>query len=160
MTADSLSPLLPRLIDVGVAHVPLLSALHGACFEDGWRPQTFHSLIHAGGVFGFLAMDGRERPLGFALCRITVGEGEILTLGVLREARQRGVGKLLLSGVCARLAAFGGHVLFLEVAESNKPATGLYDSFGFQQVGKRKDYYTHLDGSREAALVMRRDLLG
>lgn len=160
MTTGSLSPLPPRLIDLGVAHVPLLSALHGACFEAGWRPQTFLDLMQAGGVFGFLALDWRERPLGFALCRITVGEGEILTLGVLREARQRGVGKLLLSGVCARLAVLGGHVLFLEVAESNKPATGLYESFGFQQVGKRKDYYAHLDGSREAALVMRRDLLG
>lgn len=154
-----MTPPPPRLVDLGLPHVSLVSALHGACFEDGWRPQTFLDLIQGGGVFGLLALDWRDRPLGFALTRLTVGEGEILTIGVLREARQQGVGKLLLSGLCARLAVLGCHVLFLEVAETNNPAQRLYESFGFRQVGRRKDYYTHLDGSREAALVMRRDLL-
>lgn len=154
-----MSPPPPRLIELGLAHVSLASALHGACFEEGWRPQTFIDLMQGGGVFGFLAVDWRDRPQGFGLCRVTVGEGEILTLGVLRESRQRGIGKLLLSGLCGRVSLLGGRVLFLEVAETNKPAQRLYESFGFQQVGRRKDYYTHLDGSREAALVMRRDLL-
>lgn len=150
----------PRLLELGLAHVSLASALHGACFEEGWRPQTFVDLMQGSGVFGFLALDWRDRPLGFALARVTAGEGEVLTLGVLRESRQQGVGRLLLSGLCGRLAVFGCHVLFLEVAEGNKPAQRLYESFGFRQVGRRKDYYAHLDGSREAALVMRRDLVG
>lgn len=149
----------PRLIDLGLAHLSLVSALHGACFEEGWRPQTFLDLMQGGGVFGHLALDWRDRPLGFALTRLTAGEGEILTLGVLREARQRGIGRLLLSGLCGRLTVLGCQVLFLEVAESNKPAQRLYESFGFREVGRRKDYYTHLNGTREAALVMRRDFL-
>ena len=31
----------------------------------------------------------------------------------------------------------------LEVRESNTPAIALYERFGFQQVGFRKNYYEH-----------------
>lgn len=149
----------PRLIDLGASHISLLSALHGACFEKAWGAKTFLDFFQHERVVGQLALDWRDRPLGFSLMRVTEGEGEILTLGVLEEARRKGIGRLLLSGLCDRLAMFDGNVLYLEVAETNKTAKKLYESFGFQQIGRRKDYYTNLDGSSDSALVMRRDFL-
>jgi ribosomal-protein-alanine N-acetyltransferase len=40
------------------------------------------------------------------------------------------------------------------VRESNAPALSLYKSFGFQQVGLRKDYYPAGRTTRESAVVM------
>jgi [ribosomal protein S18]-alanine N-acetyltransferase len=41
--------------------------------------------------------------------------------------------------------------LFLEVAENNAPARGLYESFGFQVNGVRKGYYA--DGQNAVTMV-------
>jgi ribosomal-protein-alanine N-acetyltransferase len=50
--------------------------------------------------------------------------------------------------------ANGASYLWLEVRESNAPALNLYQSFGFQQVGLRKDYYPAGRTTRESAVVM------
>jgi ribosomal-protein-alanine N-acetyltransferase len=50
--------------------------------------------------------------------------------------------------------AQGAKFLWLEVRESNAPALSLYKSFGFQQVGVRKDYYPAGRTTRESAVVM------
>jgi ribosomal-protein-alanine N-acetyltransferase len=50
--------------------------------------------------------------------------------------------------------ANGARWLWLEVRESNAPALNLYQSFGFQQVGFRKDYYPAGRTTRESAVVM------
>jgi ribosomal-protein-alanine N-acetyltransferase len=60
--------------------------------------------------------------------------GELLLLGLLDEARR----------LRARLAT-------LEVRVSNSAAQALYAKYGFEQVGRRKGYYSD---NREDALIM------
>jgi ribosomal-protein-alanine N-acetyltransferase len=43
----------------------------------------------------------------------------------------------------------------LEVRQSNERALKLYQAFGFEQVGLRKDYYPASRTTRESAVVMR-----
>lgn len=72
-------------------------------------------------------------------------------LGV-RPARQgRGYGSALLRAVLddARARAVG--LAFLEVRPTNAEALGLYESFGFRVIGRRKGYYFD---TGEDALVM------
>ena len=47
----------------------------------------------------------------------------------------------------------GGRECFLEVRASNQSAYRLYERFGFNEVGRRRDYYPAV-GGREDALVM------
>ncbi|MNE24719.1 ribosomal-protein-alanine N-acetyltransferase [compost metagenome] len=47
---------------------------------------------------------------------------------------------------------------FLEVRASNQPAYRLYERFGFNEIGRRRDYYPAV-GGREDALVMACTLL-
>jgi ribosomal-protein-alanine N-acetyltransferase len=42
---------------------------------------------------------------------------------------------------------------FLEVRESNEAAVALYKGYGFQPIGRRRNYYDH---PREDAIVMRK----
>ena len=51
--------------------------------------------------------------------------------------------------------ALGGRILRLEVREHNQTARGLYQSLGFREVGRRRDYYTQ---PTEDAILMDLDL--
>jgi ribosomal-protein-alanine N-acetyltransferase len=83
----------------------------------------------------------REGPVGYIVARCVLDEGEILNLGVALPVRRRGVGRALVRRVLAAFAAAGVAAVFLEVRESNLPAQRLYETFGFQEVGRRRRYY-------------------
>jgi ribosomal-protein-alanine N-acetyltransferase len=48
--------------------------------------------------------------------------------------------------------------MFLEVATDNVSAQLLYQTFGFNEVGRRDGYYQRANGTRVSAYTMRRDL--
>lgn len=78
-------------------------------------------------------------------------EAEILNIAVLDKARQRGVGRKLLTLLMRDAASHGAERITLEVRESNEPARRLYDSMGFRPCGRRKNYY---EKPKEDALIL------
>ena len=155
----------------GALDVPVLAALHAACFADGlggavWSPAAIARILALPNTFGFLALlDAKAAagagpdpvPAGLALGRHAVDEAEVLSLGVAPAARRRGLGQALLSALLAQAANRGARRLFLEVAEDNRAALGLYGAFGFARVGRRPGYYRRgggRGGGRAAALVL------
>ncbi|HUK17213.1 MAG TPA: ribosomal protein S18-alanine N-acetyltransferase [Bryobacteraceae bacterium] len=105
-------------------------------------------------VSGYLQYDLRvaiceKQVVGFLVSRAPDGsECEILNLAVSPQFRRAGIGRLLVESL---LAGFSGTV-FLEVRASNRVATGLYKSIGFEEVSRRPNYY---DSPLEAAIVMK-----
>ncbi|MGH7278103.1 MAG: GNAT family N-acetyltransferase, partial [Candidatus Rokuibacteriota bacterium] len=71
--------------------------------------------------------------------------------------RRHGFGRTLLQGVIEDARRRGLRVVALEVRPSNSEARGLYESFGFQVVGRRRGYYYD---TGEDALVMEATLSG
>ena len=69
------------------------------------------------------------------------------------------MGRALLSENLRQAANAGAKAMFLEVAKDNAPALALYGRFRFVKVGERGGYYRRKDGTRAAAVVMRK-LLG
>ena len=59
----------------------------------------------------------------------------------------------LLEHLMAEAGRQGGRECFLEVRASNQSAYRLYERFGFNEIGRRRDYYPAV-GGREDALVM------
>ena len=55
--------------------------------------------------------------------------------------------------VTGALAKKGVHSLALEVRASNAPAIALYEQLGFQQVGRRPNYYRN---PKEDALILKK----
>jgi [ribosomal protein S18]-alanine N-acetyltransferase len=139
-----------------------VSLLHASRFSKGWNDGEIHSLISQPSVFGFIAhSDGqpvRGRPGGFVLARETAGEAEILTIAVDTKLARQSLGWRLMLAAIQEVRRRGGETLFLEVDENNVPAVALYHKLGFAKVGERKSYYTHADGQKSTALVMRLDL--
>lgn len=152
----------PRLVELGPAGAELLAALHAQCFADpdvtgpAWDDRSFADLLSLPGTFALVAVRGVEAdasPAGLILARTAADEGEILTIGVLPQQRRGGVARHLVRGAMAHAAGAGATTLFLEVAETNAPARGLYSSLGFNDVGRRRGYY-RLGGRAVDAIIM------
>ena len=153
--AEALNPMDgPTLEPCGVIHVEVLAALHAQVFPDAWDAEAFRTLLATPGILGFVACDGAV-PQGFVLGRMAADECEILTIGVLPQARRRGTGRLLLDSLVAAAGRAGACQVFLEVGSGNGPARKLYESHGFVAAGRRPNYYTPRGGPPEDALILR-----
>jgi ribosomal-protein-alanine N-acetyltransferase len=130
-----------------------LSCLHTLCLGKTWGIEEVKSLLRKKETFGLLHFDGEEAN-GFVIFQCVAGEGEILNIGVLPEARQSGIGGMLLKEVIGHCRKHEASALWLEVAESNRPALALYEKYGFVQKGRRKDYYPARQGHEDALTFM------
>ena len=99
-----------------------------------------------------VAQDGdTDKVIGYAGLLVVADEGYINNVAVFPEYRRQGVAAKLLA-VFENFAR-GNHLAFLtlEVRPSNAAAIALYESFGFRQAGRRKNYY---DLPKEDALIL------
>lgn len=140
-----------------------LARLHQAAFTSPapWRRESFASLLADASVFAIASPCGRAFVLGRALA----GEAEVLTLATHPDARRCGLARALLARFEAQARARGAETGFLEVAENNAAARALYARAGWQQAGRRPDYYRigandPKGGARVAALILRKKLAG
>ncbi len=141
------------IANAGPLHATALSAIHARAFpaDECWDERIIAGQLSQPGVFGLIHPRG-----GMLLARLAADEAEVLTVAVVPELRQQGVGRLLLSRAAEEARRRGAARLFLEVSTRNPAARGLYQALGFQQVGRRRGYYA--DGSD--ALVMSKALEG
>lgn len=149
-----------RIMPAGADDAANLADLHALCFEQAWNREAIEAILAMPGAFGLVAEwpqgDGAIY-LGLVLARAIAGEAEILTIGVAPAARRAGLGLTLMNAAIVQAAAQDATVLFLEVAEDNEAAIGLYGMRGFVRVGRRPGYYAR-GGDDVAALTLRLDL--
>jgi ribosomal-protein-alanine N-acetyltransferase len=123
-------------------------------YGEAWTVGQCASLLPMAGVWLTLAREG-DLPVGFSLSRLILGEAELLLLGVRRSAQRRGVGAKLLERFIADAKARGAEKLHLEVRHGNH-AVELYRKAGFEEVGRRFNYYRGLSGHKYDALTLAR----
>jgi [ribosomal protein S18]-alanine N-acetyltransferase len=87
------------------------------------------------------ARDDSERVLGYVVAWFVAGEGEISNIAVNPDGWGRGVGRSLLNAALEEGRRRRAGAVYLEVRESNQRARALYESTGFEEVGRRKGYY-------------------
>jgi ribosomal-protein-alanine N-acetyltransferase len=128
-----------------------LAALHRRCFDDSPPPWS-------AGDFGLLLTHPGARlatgPGGFALAQSAGPEAELLTIAVDPDQRRQGHARALLEDLATRLAAEGIEEIFLEVAETNTAARGLYLAAGYSERGRRRGYYRRAGGAPIDAVIM------
>jgi len=87
---------------------------------------------------------------GFALGRAVAGEAELITIAVTPDRRRAGAGRALLARFEAEAIQRGAETAFLEVADDNAAALGLYRAAGWRETGRRKGYYAREGGTVDA----------
>ena len=93
----------------------------------------------------------RGRVLGYGGFWKVVDEAHISTIAVHPRMRRRGLGELLMVHMIEEAIALGAAFVTLEVRVSNVGAQRLYEKYGFERVGRRKEYYSD---NREDAWIM------
>ena len=146
----------PVIHEAGREASALIAALQEAsAIEPVWSVASIAELLASPGCAALVAEAADDgAPVGFALIRAVAGEAELLSIGVLPEARRRGIGRTLVQAAAARCAGLGAAALHLEVADNNEPALGLYRVLGFVQTGRRPAYYAAGAGPRRDALLL------
>ena len=139
-------------------HAAEIAALHTTLFDTGWNAAAISGLLEHPGSIALVACTSNPLRIGgFALAQVAADEAEILTIGVIAAWQRRGVGARLVGGLERAGRNAGAKRLFLEVAESNAAALQLYQTAGFTEVGRHKDYYIRPNGA-EDAIQLRKDV--
>ena len=141
-----------RIVPMAAEHLNEVAALELACFSRPWSRQMLaEELDNQCAAFLVAVEPETEQPVGYAGLLVVADEGYITNVAVFPEYRRQGVAAKLLA-VFENFAR-GNHLAFLtlEVRPSNAAAIALYESFGFRQAGRRKNYY---DLPKEDALIL------
>lgn len=68
-------------------------------------------------------------------------DAQVMTLAVDGAHQNRGLGRRLLLELVERARGLGAAQVLLEVRVDNEPAIHLYESVGFEMLGRRRGYY-------------------
>lgn len=126
-------------------------AIERVSFTLPWSRGAFLYEIEQNRVARCWVMREATRVVGY-MCVWEIGdEVHVTNIAVHPGWRRRGIARALLASLLEDARHRAARVIGLEVRPSNSEARALYDSFGFQAVGRRKGYYYD---TGEDALVM------
>ncbi|MEJ2408654.1 MAG: GNAT family N-acetyltransferase [Novosphingobium sp.] len=141
----------------------VMTAAFDPIFGEAWNRRQVEDALSFGNCCYCLAgsnckqADEDMPAAGFFLSRTGFDEEELLLLGVSPEFRKQGLGRYLLEELRRGAAQRGAKRLLLEMRKGN-PAQTLYNSFGFYQIGERRDYYRTQSGERIDAITFACDI--
>ncbi|MBR2930094.1 MAG: ribosomal protein S18-alanine N-acetyltransferase [Clostridia bacterium] len=117
-----------------------IAELEERCFPDPWSQRDITDLITTEGAMCFTAREG-TRVVAYVIGRLIAPEGEIYRVAVDEAYRHRGIAYRLLDYAAKTSRGKGLESLFLEVRSKNLAAVSLYRSYGFKEIGRRRNYY-------------------
>ena len=143
-----------NIVPMNADHLDELERLERICFSRPWsRKMLAEELDNACAAFLVAEEPETKQVLGYAGVLVMADEGYITNVAVFPEYRRQGIAAQIIKVFCD--FAQGNHLAFLtlEVRPTNTAAIELYRSFGFEEVGRRKNYY---DLPKEDALILTR----
>lgn len=142
-----------RLVPMDRELIPQIAELERQCFSRPWSEAMLAEELDNLTASFIVALGDNGQVLGYAGLTVVAGEGYIDNIAVREEYRRQGIAQALLDVFLHFGEAHQLAFLTLEVRASNDPAKQLYMKHGFEQVGRRKDYY---DAPKEDAIIMTR----
>ncbi|HET9048001.1 MAG TPA: ribosomal protein S18-alanine N-acetyltransferase [Chiayiivirga sp.] len=127
-----------------------------AAYEFPWTEGIFRDCLLAGHGCWVLLLD--DKIIGHGVLSTGAGEAHILNVCVAPRHQGRGLGRYLTGRLIDLARWHRAERVFLEVRPSNPAAIHLYESLGFNEIGRRPRYYPAHKG-REDAIVMAIELL-
>ena len=141
-----------QIVPMNADHLEELEKLERICFSRPWSRKMLAEELENQCAAFLVAQDSiTQQVMGYAGLLVMADEGYITNVAVFPEFRRQGVAAKLIA-VFENFAR-GNKLAFLtlEVRPSNTAAIALYKGFGFEEVGRRKNYY---DLPKEDALIL------
>lgn len=127
-----------------------------ASFPMPWSGSSFEEEINRD-ISNLWALISEQRIYAYICFWMFDKEIHILNFAVHPQKRRQGLGRCLLMMVIDTGSAHGIENVWLEVRPTNSAALSIYKKFGFNDMGRRKGYYSD---SQEDAIIMALDLTG
>ena len=140
------------IVPMTADHLEELEKLERICFSRPWSRKMLAAELENQCAAFLVAEDSVSgRVLGYAGLMVVADEGYITNVAVFPEYRRQGIAAQILQVFLQFAEANRLAFLTLEVRPSNAAAIALYQGFGFEEVGRRKNYY---DLPKEDALIL------
>ena len=138
-----------QIVDMTAEHLADILTVEAESFPHPWTEKMFlEELSGKFSVYRAAVEDGRA--VGYMGMWLLAGEGHITNIAVAKNFRCRGLGSALMDDFISLAEQQSLTLMTLEVRESNTGAIALYEKKGFEEVGRRKNYYDNT----EDALIM------
>jgi len=142
-----------RIVPMNADHLDELERLERICFSRPWSKRMLGEELENQCAAFLVAEDEEGRVLGYAGLLVMLDEGYITNVAVFPEYRRMGIAAKIIEVYLNFAAANDLAFLTLEVRPSNEAALALYRRYGFEEVGRRKNYY---ELPKEDALILTR----
>ena len=136
----------------------LPKVMQGECesYPHPWTQKNFEDCL-ASSTYSCWVFESSGNFSGHLILSSSVDEAHILNLCIYPQAQGKGWGRKLLAEAEQIARQQQAKICFLEVRPSNIAGKQLYQSAGYNEIGRRKDYYPATTG-REDAVVMAKTL--
>lgn len=121
-----------------------------------WTAGIFRDCLRAG--YGCWVLEREGQVIGYGILSVAAGEAHVLNVCVMPGAQGAGHGRRMMKRLIDLARWHRTERVYLEVRPSNPRAIALYHDMGFNEIGRRPNYYPASKG-REDALVMAYELL-
>ena len=138
------------------ADLSAIMEIENRAYSHPWTAAIFEDCLRVGYCCWVLEMN--KAVIGYCVMSVGAGECHLLNMCIIPELQNKKYGALLLDHMLEIARSHHADTAFLEVRPSNQYAIQLYFRAGFDEVGRRRDYYPALFG-REDALILARSLL-
>ena len=125
-------------------------------YTHPWSEGIFQDCLTRGHECWLMIYGGRI--VGHGIISVAAGESHLLNVCVHPECQGSGFGRAMVEHLLRRAQARNAGSMFLEVRSSNMVAYQLYEKLGFNEIGRRENYYPACAG-REDAIVLVKELL-
>ncbi len=142
-----------ELLNLSEPDLARVVAVEQTAYSHPWTLGNFKDALKAGNAA--FKLEAGEHLIGYLVAMQVIDEVHLLNITVAPSFQRQGWAQALLQYLKLWSLQQGAKCLWLEVRQSNHRALKLYQAFGFEQVGLRKDYYPASRTSRESAVVMR-----
>ncbi|UXI69257.1 ribosomal protein S18-alanine N-acetyltransferase [Tahibacter amnicola] len=151
-----LQPAFPEMRPMRADEVERVVAVEVSAYEFPWTEGIFRDCLRAGYNCWVLARN--DEVVGYGILSVAAGEAHVLNVCVRPDEQGSGHGRRLMRRLIDLARWHRAERVFLEVRPSNPRAIALYDQLGFNEIGRRPNYYPTARG-REDAIVMALELL-
>ena len=113
-------------------------------FDDLWNFEIFKEEL-GNTNSRYLVLRYENEIVCFGGIKIILDEATLMDIVTKKNKRHQGFAKFVLNELLTIANEENCSSMTLEVRENNLPALHLYKQFGFEEVGKRKNYYKNGD---------------
>ncbi len=132
--------------------LPSVLKIEAKNYQYPWNENIFNDCFIATSYSCWVCEDENDEIIAYAILSVAVGESHIINISVAPKMQGIGIGQKIMTHLI-KIATKKAETLFLEVRPSNIGAIKLYNKLGFNEVGRRKDYYPAKKGREDAVIL-------